>query len=144
MLVWGISNPEGVENENSLYLSATDIHDMVRQVDTANLIGSPIPVKIEHKGVNMGRVVCAWEYNGQLQCMLDINESIFEGSVGSEFVRHGIAKDLSLGYDVSLCHSASHRRAKRLREISIVKKGARHNCHILGTFNEQTASGKNG
>jgi hypothetical protein len=135
MLVWGISNPEGVHLDSSIYLTKSDIQEMIAQIEQANRKGDYIPVKIEHKGIDLGRVVSAWEHNGQLECLLDLNENVLEGSLGSEFVRQGITKDLSLGYEVSLQHSDKTRfsvKQKKLKEISIVKKGARNNCHILG------------
>ena len=135
MLVWGISNPEGVDCQHSIYLTKPDIQDMITQVEEANLKGDPIPVKIEHKGVTLGRVISAWEHNGELQCILNVDENIFEGSIGSEFIKHGITKDLSLGYEVSFQNSKNNKaevKRKHLKEISIVKKGASRNCHILG------------
>lgn len=135
MLVWGVSNPEGVDNESSVYLTKSDIKDMIEQVESANNRGEPIPVKIEHKGVALGRVVSAWEHNGELQCILKIDENVFEGSIGSEFIKQGITKDLSLGYEVSFQNSKNKSitvKKKWLKEISIVKKGARRNCHIMG------------
>lgn len=140
-LVWGVSNPEGVDHEHSIYLTHNDIQDMIEQVEDANQRGSPIPVKVEHKGVSIGRVVSAWEHQGQLQCVLQLNENVLEGSLGSEFVKQGITKDLSLGYEVSLQNSKNSRsiqvKKKWLKEISIVKKGARKNCHILGVSSKK-------
>ena len=43
-------------------------------------------------------VVSAWAHNDTLQCVLELNERVFEGSIGSEFVRNGICNELSLGY----------------------------------------------
>lgn len=135
MLIWGVSNPEGVDHEHSVYLTKPDIHDMVQQVEEASRKGDPIPVKIEHKGTVLGRVVSAWEHNGEMQCILKLDENILEGSIGSEFIKQGITKDLSLGYEVSFQQSKNKSiqvKKKWLKEISIVKKGARKNCHILG------------
>lgn len=135
MLVWGVSNPEGVDSANSIYVTKQDMKDMIHQIDDASKRGEHIPVKMEHRGVNLGKVLSAWEYGGEMQCILEINENIFEGSFGSEFIKEGIIKDLSLGYEVSLQHSKSqslHVKKKILKEISVVKRGARRKCHILG------------
>lgn len=132
-LVWGTSNPKGVEHEQSIYLTKTDIKDMIEQVEEANKKGEYIPVKLEHKGIDLGRVVTAWEHNGELQCLLEINENKLEGSFGAEFVREGIVKDLSLGYDVCLQHTKNKTvtvRRKLLKEVSIVKRGFQKKCHI--------------
>ena len=139
MLVWGITNPEGVDSESSIYLTKKDIGEMAAQIDRAITQGEPIPVKIEHAGVDIGRVLSAWEYNGELQCLLQLNENVLEGSFGSEFVRQGLVKDLSLGYDVELQNSKSNVTVKKkyVKEISIVKKGARRRCHIMGLHNQK-------
>jgi hypothetical protein len=135
MLVWGISNPEGVDQQNSIYLTKNDIPEMVRQIDEACVKGQHIPVRIEHKGVDLGKVVSAWEHDGKMECILDINENILEGSIGSEFIKQGITNDLSMGYEISLENSKNAKmqvRKKYIKEISIVKKGLRRGCHMRG------------
>ena len=133
-LLWGTANPEGMQNYQGVYLSAEDIQDMIDQVNSANKRGDPTPVHVEHKGVQIGRVVTVWEHQGKLECVLEINNKVLEGSIGSEFVRSGICRDLSLGYTVSLEQSDSGIKVgkKVLKEISVVKKGARPRCHIHG------------
>ena len=106
---------------------------MVTQVNAANSSGEPIPVHLEHKGIQLGHVVSAWEHNGTLQCVLELNERVLEGSISKEFVRSGIVKDLSLGYSVDMQQSKKHgikTNNKILKEISMVKTGARRHCHI--------------
>ena len=136
-LLWGTANPEGLGPDyNGVYLSSLDVTNMVGQIEQARMEGGKIPVHIEHKGVEVGRVVSAWEHEGTLQCVLELDESVLEGAIGGEFVRSGICKDLSLGYTVELAQSKENgkvrMRNKKLKEISIVKKGARKNCHIHG------------
>lgn len=133
-LLWGTANPEGMKNYTGIYLNDEDIHNMIAQVNHANISGKAIPVHVEHKGIEIGHVVSAWEHSGKLECLLSINNCILEGSLGSEFIRAGICKDLSLGYDVSLVNSNNGIKvsSKKLKEISIVKLGARPNCHIHG------------
>jgi len=138
-LIWGTANPKGLESSyNGIYLNGDDVQQMIVQVRDANRNGEQIPVKLEHTGVAVGHVVSAWENQGTLECVLELNERVFEGSIGSEFIRSGICKDLSLGYTIDMEQSkAGVVRAKRkmLKEISIVKKGARKNCHIHGISN---------
>ena len=132
-LLWGTANPEGLaDSYHGVYLNGQDIKSMVEQVNAANRKGEYIPVHIEHCGVGVGRVVSAWEHNNTLQCVLELNGRVLEGSIGSEFVRNGVARDLSLGYSVEMENSKDGIRArnKLLREISVVKQGARHKCHI--------------
>ena len=133
-LLWGTANPEGMQNYQGVYLSAEDIQDMIDQVNSANKRGDPTPVHVEHKGVQVGRVVTVWEHEGKLECVLELNNKVLEGSIGSEFVRSGICRDLSLGYTVSLEQSDNGIKVgkKVLKEISGVKKGARPRCHIHG------------
>jgi hypothetical protein len=133
-LLWGTANPEGMLNYEGVYLNQSDIADMIGQVNDANSRGEPMPVHVEHKGVSVGRVVTAWEHAGQLQCVLELNNRVLEGSIGSEFVRTGICKDLSMGYTLSLEQSDAGIKVGRkiLKEISVVKKGARPRCHIHG------------
>lgn len=55
MLVYGTCNPEGYGDSSyeGLYLTDTDIQQM-----TPSMAG--VPVKIEHRGVDVGKVVTAW------------------------------------------------------------------------------------
>lgn len=135
-LLWGTANPEGLKDSyRGVYLNASDIRSMVEQVSQANARGSSIPVKLEHSGIALGRVVSAWESRGTLECVLEINERVLEGSIGAEFVRSGICKDLSLGYTVEMAQSSTGQmqaRRKKLNEISIVVKGARQKCNVHG------------
>ena len=93
-------------------------------------------MKLEHSGTSLGRVVSAWVNQGTLECVLEINEGLLEGSIGAEFVRTGVCKDLSLGYTVEMAQSKTtgqvSSRRKRLNEISIVVKGARQRCNVHG------------
>lgn len=136
-LLWGTANPEGMQNYEGIYLNQRDIQDMIDQVNNANKTGQNLPVLVEHKGIKVGKIVSAWEHLGKLECVLELNNKILEGSIGSEFVRSGICRDLSLGYNVSLEQSDAGIKVgqKILKEISIVKKGARPSCHIHGVSN---------
>jgi hypothetical protein len=132
-LLWGTANPEGMSNDyQGIFLNKDDIQSMVRQVEDANRKMEKIPVHLEHKGVPVGHVVSAWAHRDTLQCVLQLDEKVFEGSIGSEFVRNGICNELSLGYSVDLQNSNNQMRVvnKTLKEISVVKKGARHHCQI--------------
>ena len=133
-LIWGMANPEGLaDSYNGIYLSSSDIKEMVRQVNTARASEEPIPVYIEHGGAAVGKVVSAWEHNNTLQCVLELKQDILEGSIGAELVRNGHIQDLSLGYSCEIENSKDgglRSRHKGLKEISLVKKGARHKCHI--------------
>jgi hypothetical protein len=135
-LVWGTANPEGLSDSyRGVYLHGGDISSMIEQVGAANSAGVGIPVKLEHTGVSLGRVVSAWENKGRLECVLEIDERVLEGSIGAEFIRTGVCKDLSLGYTVEMEQSktgAMQSRRKKLNEVSIVVRGARSKCYVHG------------
>ena len=118
-LLWGTANPEGMgEGYNGIYLSGEDIRSMVEQINEAHKRQEAIPVHIEHAGVGVGRVISAWEHNKTLQCVLEMDESILEGAIGTEFVRQGIVKDISLGYSVDMEHSKTGRFLQARRQSS--------------------------
>lgn len=91
MLVYGTANPVGFGDEDyeGLYLTDRDINKI-----TPTMVG--VPVKIEHKGGNVGKVVSAWKHNGRMDLLLDIDGSSIESVFGREFVKRGMCKDLSL------------------------------------------------
>ena len=132
MFIWGTANPEGLSNEyNGLFLTTKDIQDVVRDSSMDGL-----PVKIEHKGIDVGKVVTAWHNAGKLDILLEVNENFFEGDCVSRFVRDHVCKDLSIGYNVALQFSDTTQKYEPLRktfnEVSIVRKCAMSECHIHG------------
>lgn len=132
MLVWGTVNPAGEENDHSGYFFTKS--DLVQAANSGHLVGKP--VKIEHKGVDIGTVVSAWQNgSGALDCVLDVREDMLEGAFTSRVVENGVCRELSLGYLVSMQNSADGQKRpvkKEVQEISIVKKGARDRCYIHG------------
>jgi hypothetical protein len=63
---------------------------------------SGVPVKIEHRGVDVGKVVTAWIHEGRMDVLMEIDDTHIEGAMGKEFVRRGICPELSLGYNVTM------------------------------------------
>jgi uncharacterized ferritin-like protein (DUF455 family) len=69
MLVYGTCNPEGYGDASyeGLYLTDADIRDITPRM-------GGIPVKIEHRGLDVGKVVTAWMHevrffvHGLLKC----------------------------------------------------------------------------
>ena len=136
MLLMGVCNPPGESTTyNGLYFKQSELHDMVQQ---RCLNG--IPVKAEHCGADVGKVCSTFlDTDGALRCIIDVPENSFQGTLVANLVRDGVAMDLSMGYSVDVQHSrdaASRRRltagAKKTMEISLVRKGARKGCHIVG------------
>lgn len=129
MLLLGTCNPAGESSDyNGLYLRKDEIEEIVQN----GLSG--IPVKQEHTGGDIGRVVsCFKGNNGELQCLLELDGSL-EGDIAAGFVRDGIATELSLGYSVDIHHSDNNKYRtgkKKIQEISLVRKGARQGCYIM-------------
>ena len=97
MFIWGTANPCGEENETykGLYLRHRDIDSFIREMPGK-------PVKVEHAGPEVGRVLHAWKNKSNgLDCILEVNrEGSVDGSVIASLVNERCAKDLSLGYRV--------------------------------------------
>lgn len=109
-------------------------HDIHGAIEEQSLVG--LPVKIEHTGVSVGKVLSTWDNDGRLDMLLEVDEKIFEGDVVSRFVRSQVVRDLSLGYTVGLQFSEKSQTftasKKTFQEVSIVRIGARDSCHIHG------------
>ena len=125
-----------------------------------------IPVKVEHRGIDVGQVVSAWVHQvisfifmeiifmkinfvskqGRMDVVMEINDtSSIEGALGKEFIKRGICPELSLGYHVTMSKSpAGFLRAsnKKVVELSIVRKGARDGCFIHGFSDPHPAAKK--
>lgn len=131
MLVWGTANPRGVsgtKSSESAFLSTREV-----ELAAVDILGKS--VLCEHSGSEIGSVVSAWVYNGELQCVFNIHNSV-NGALASEFVRTGRCRELSLGYTMDVRMSKTdhgHRLRfgdKKMKELSLVVKGARHDCNI--------------
>jgi hypothetical protein len=131
MFVWGTANPAGEHNEsyNGLYLTKHDIDNMVA---SHSLVG--LPVKVEHKGIDIGQVVSSWKNGDKLDILVSLDRKSLEGDITSKFVEGGICQDFSLGYTVELAHSEKTGKLapsrKIIKEVSVVRRGARPDCHI--------------
>jgi hypothetical protein len=127
MLVWGTANPEGMENSyNGYFFKDSDL-----QQSLSTLTGTP--VKIEHKSGKIGQVVSGWINQGKLDLLLDLDENIPEAAIISSFIRQGLCNELSLGYTVQMEASQTGEdiaKQKTIKEVSVVKRGARENCVI--------------
>lgn len=124
MLIHGTANPEGEANGyKGAYLNEQDIRQIV---NNRELIGKP--VLLEHDGESVGNVVSAWEYGGKLDILVSLPDNNFKSRVASSFVASKCLKDFSLGYKLQM--SGKNAMKKRVVEVSLVKKGARPQCHI--------------
>lgn len=108
------------------------------------------------QGSDVGRVVSSWKHDGRMELLLEIDENRLQGAFVRQFVENGMCKvhachpsvirsilhtltdstqDLSLGYNVQMSKNAAGKLIasnKKVIEVSIVKQGARDNCHIKG------------
>ena len=129
MLLWGTVNPDGEDNSHTgVLLRQRDIDDLAA---TNGLVGKP--VKIEHGGGDVGRVVSAWKHGNRLDCVLEIDRNTAESLFAQSFIKMGKTRELSLGYSVTMQQSANgiiNGGKKEVLEVSLVKKGARNDCHI--------------
>jgi hypothetical protein len=77
--------------------------------------------------------VSAWEYDGQLDVLVELPNDDLWGSIAGACVASNALRDFSLGYKVRMSDSSSgglQVGSKSMIELSLVKKGARQNCHI--------------
>lgn len=129
-------NPDGEANAHTgVLLRQKDIDEIAA---TQSLVGKP--VKLEHAGSDVGTVLSAWKHGNRLDCVLKINNDI-EGLFTQNFVKNGKCRELSLGYIIDMKHSHGQIQggSKKVVEVSIVKKGARHECDIRG-FSENKSN----
>jgi hypothetical protein len=129
ILLYGTCNPSGeADDYNGLYLKQDEIESLVK----SGLGGTP--VLQEHRGSPIGKVISTYVgKDGEMQCLIEVNDSSFEGMIATGFVRDGIASELSLGYTVAINQTKSNSfrtGAKQIKEISLVRKGARNGCYI--------------
>ena len=130
MLVYGTCNPDGESDAHrGVYLRKTDISSLV---NTGALL--QLPVKIEHAGQPVGHIVSAWQNGGRLDCVLKINDNSIDSICAQEFIKSRQCPELSLSYAVTMQNSADGLSGgtKDMIEVSIVRAGARDNCHIHG------------
>lgn len=131
MLVYGTCNPEGESDSHAgVYLRKDDIQRLVR---TGALVD--LPVKIEHAGTPVGKVISAWEHANRLDCVFRLDDNSIDSIFAQEFVKKRKCSELSLSYNVTMQHSKDGTLSgggKELIEVSIVRQGARDNCKIYG------------
>jgi hypothetical protein len=135
MLVMGVCNPAGEKHGyNGLYFTDSELRDLVCTGALRN-----VPVKAEHRGEQLGSVVSGFvDEAGRLNCVMRITDNTVEGTIAKGLVKDGIARELSLGYSVDVANSENKlvAHAKKVLEISLVRKGARDACYVTA-FEEE-------
>ena len=131
MLVFGTCNPAGESSSHQgVYLRKDDIASLVNSGALLHL-----PVKIEHMGTPVGRVVSAWEHGDRLDCVFRIDNNSIDSIFAQEFVKSRRCPELSMAYAVTMKNSKDGCLTggeKDMIEISIVRAGARDDCLIRG------------
>ena len=129
MLLMGICNPSGEKDSyNGLYMTESELARVVADGKMRD-----IPVKTEHSGSEVGRVLTSFlDAKGNLTCVMELNSTSLPACLAQGFVRDGLALDLSLGYTVDIQNTDNnlHATEKKILEVSLVRKGARKGCHI--------------
>jgi hypothetical protein len=131
MLIAGIVNPPPITDPayTGVYLSEKD--DMPAQ---ARALANK-PLRVEHGDVEVGRVLNGWQdkRTGALCALAEIDVSKLPGALAAAAVTQGRFGQFSLGYSTRITQSATRTMVasdKRILELSLVKQGARPNCHI--------------
>jgi hypothetical protein len=102
MLVMGVCNPAGERaGYNGLYFTDSELRELAGEGRLLH-----VPVKAEHRGQELGRVVSSFvDTAGRLNCVMRIADDTVEGAIAAGLVKDGIARELSLGYSVDVAHS---------------------------------------
>ena len=130
MLVFGTCSPGESDLHTGVYLRKSEIPGLI---ESNALLGKPI--HIEHSGRPVGNIVSAWQYGDRLDCVFRIGDDSVDSIFAQEFIKNRKCPELSLSYSVNMQHSKDgllSGGAKEMVEVSIVRKGARDNCHIYG------------
>ena len=129
MLVMGVCNPAGERaGYNGLYFTDSELQELAGEGRLLH-----VPVKAEHRGQELGKVVSSFvDTAGRLNCVMRIEDDTVEGAIATGLVKDGIAHELSLGYSVDVTHSENKLQsgAKNVLEVSLVRKGARDACFV--------------
>ena len=131
MLVAGIVNPPPVADPSYAGVYFAERDDMPAQ---ARALANK-PLRVEHGDVEVGRVLNGWQdkRTGALCALAEIDVSKLPGALAATAVTKGRFGQFSLGYSSRLVRQErGHVVAtdKRVLELSLVKQGARPNCHI--------------
>lgn len=119
--ITGTAHPPPSANPRTIAdFNAAEIATTARSLD----LSKDLPVLVEHEGGPRGTVLSSWEGpRGELRIMAKVDDPEAERQLHS-----GELSELSLGTFVTEVGTKVCR--KRVQEVSLVEKGARHNCII--------------
>jgi hypothetical protein len=133
MLICGQVNPAPIQDEDyhGVYFAARD--DL--EGKTRRLQGTPL--RVEHAGtLHVGQVLQGWvdKRTGAAWALAEIDVSSVHGALTAAAVQQGAFREFSLGYSSKIQRNPATGRLeasnKEIKELSIVKSGARPNCVI--------------
>jgi hypothetical protein len=133
MLICGQVNPAPIQDTNyrGVYFAAGD--DL--EGKTRRMGGTPL--RVEHNGeAHVGRVLQGWmdKRTGTAWALAEIDVSSVQGALTAAAVQQGAFKEFSLGYSSKIQRNPVTGKLeacdKQIKELSIVKNGARPNCVI--------------
>lgn len=133
MLICGKVNPPPPEdpNYNGVYFSQKD-----NMSETARGLKN-LPIWVEHDSRTVvGKVLQGWvdPREGSMWALAELNVKDISGAMAASAVEHNRLQDFSLGYSIEVNQSKDGRMnvdKKIVHEVSLVKCGARENCHIF-------------
>ena len=133
MLICGQVNPAPIQDDDyrGVYFAARD--DL--EGKTQRLRGTPL--RVEHAGtLHVGQVLQGWvdKRTGAAWALAEIDVSSVHGALTAAAVQQGAFREFSLGYSSKIQRNPTTGRLeasdKEIKELSIVKSGARPNCMI--------------
>ena len=131
MLICGRCNPapESDPNYRGVFFATSDN----LQQHAAGMVGTPL--RVEHTTQPVGSVVSAWTgSDGSMYALAEIDVMRPGGAVAAACVGAGRFKEFSLGYTSKMSRDSDGRLrvgSKTIKELSIVKNGARPDCKIM-------------
>jgi hypothetical protein len=133
MLICGQVNPAPIQDDDyrGVYFAARD--DL--EGKARRLQGTPL--RVEHAGtLHVGQVLQGWvdKGTGAAWALAEIDVSSVHGALTAAAVQQGAFREFSLGYSSKIQRNPATGRLeasdKEIKELSIVKSGARPNCVI--------------
>jgi hypothetical protein len=131
MLICGRCNPppENDPNYRGVYFASSD--DL--PAHAASMMGTPL--RVEHTTQPVGAVLSAWTgVDGSMYALAEIDVRQPGGAVAAACVSAGRFSEFSLGYTSRMSRDPAGRLrvdCKKIRELSLVRVGARPNCKII-------------
>lgn len=135
MLAYACAHPPG---ESDGYDGAYLRRDEIERMDLRG-----VPVCLEHDPrTRVGRVVSSWAgADGSMRCILETSDETTAGRFAGQVLSRGVAGEVSLGTECTIDPSRWSVTGKRVREISLVHRGARPGTRVHAVAAAPAATG---